>query len=216
MVMRLGSGSGRWNASFEVMANSRPGIAGTSGRPPVEIRILSAVTVSLPTWTVWRSIRPASTHMDLHARPFEQADVDRVQAIDLLLHVVAQRRPGMRGLAAHPAVGRRILELVRELGAIDQKLLRHAAPDHAGAADAIVLADADSRAVAGGNARSAHAARAGADDEQVVVVCHEPGPQEQNLNTAIFRSRVGLYRRLNAPVRELGRVFHVPDTTYRE
>ena len=102
--------------------------------------------------------QPATAHVDLHARPFEQADIDRVQAIDLLLHIVAQGRPGMRGLAVRPTVGQRILELVGEFRAVHQQLLRHAAPDHAGTTDAIVLADADAGAVARGDARGAHAA----------------------------------------------------------
>src|SRR5216684_3118247 len=116
--------------------------------------------------------QPASTHVQLDARAFEQPQVDAVQAIDFFLHVVAQGRPRVARRRDGPAIGRGVLEFVRELGAVDQELLRHATADHAGAADPVVLADADARAVAGGDARGAHAARAGADDEKVVVVGH--------------------------------------------
>jgi glyoxylase-like metal-dependent hydrolase (beta-lactamase superfamily II) len=116
--------------------------------------------------------QPASTHVQLDARAFEQPDVDGVQAVDFGLDVVAQGRPRVRGFGQRPAIGRSVLELVRELGAIDQELLRHAAPDHAGAADPVVLADANARTMAGRDARSAHTARTGADDEKIVIIRH--------------------------------------------
>ena len=37
--------------------------------------------------------KAAAAHMQLHARPLEQAQVERVQPVDFLVHVVAQRRP---------------------------------------------------------------------------------------------------------------------------
>src|SRR3990172_12544687 len=61
-------------------------------------------------------------------------------------------------------------ELAAIAAAIDEQLLRHAAADHAGAADAILLGDADARAELGRQPRRADPARARADDEQVVVV----------------------------------------------
>ena len=56
------------------------------------------------------------------------------------------------------------------MGAVDEQFLGHAAADHAGAADPIFLGDGDAGAVRGRDPRRAHAARAGADDEQVIVV----------------------------------------------
>jgi hypothetical protein len=91
--------------------------------------------------------QPAAPHVQLHARAVEQAQIDRVQPVDFLVHVVAQRRPGMSGRGNGPAEARGVLEFVRELGAVHQQLLRHTAADHAGAADAVILADADARAV---------------------------------------------------------------------
>src|SRR5262249_40198353 len=51
-----------------------------------------------------------------------------------------------------------------------QKFFGHAATDHAGAADAILLRDHHACAVARSDARRAHAAGARAHDEQVDVV----------------------------------------------
>ena len=139
--MRLGSGSGRWNASFEVIANSLPGIVrhlGPAAGGDQDLLGRDRLLADLDGVAVHQ---PAAAHVQLHARAFEQPDVDAVQAVDFPLDVVAQGRPGVRGLGHRPAVGGGILELVRELGAVDQELLGHAAADHAGAADAVVLAD---------------------------------------------------------------------------
>ena len=205
MAMRLGS-SGRWKASLELMANSRPGISGTTGRAAGRHQDLvggDRLAGDLDRVAVHQ---PAAPHVQLHAGALEQADVDAVQAIDLLGDVVAQRRPGVRRFGQGPAKGRGVLELVRELGAVDQELLRHAAADHAGAADAEILADADARAVAGGDARGAHAARAGANHEQVVVISHggtlRTKPQHRPISV-VGRTISALS---TAPVREMERV----------
>ena len=60
-----------------------------------------------------------------------------------------------------------------ELRGIDHELLGHAAADHAGAADPVLLGDRRRWRRQRGQPRGAHAARAGADDEEVVVVCHD-------------------------------------------
>src|SRR5205085_11341906 len=60
---------------------------------------------------------PIST-LSLHdALPIslEQAEIDGVQPVDFLVHVVAQHRPGVRRCDHRPAVGGGILELVGEL-----------------------------------------------------------------------------------------------------
>src|SRR5205807_40039 len=52
--------------------------------------------------------------------------------------------------------------------------LRHAATDHASAADPVFLGDHHLGAVARGDARGAHATRAAADDEKIhVVLSHD-------------------------------------------
>ena len=69
-----------------------------------------------------------------------------------------------------PAETARVLQILGEMGAVDEQFLGHAAADHAGAADPIFLGDRDPRAVRGRDPRRAHAARAGADDEEVIIV----------------------------------------------
>ena len=51
----------------------------------------------------------------------------------------------------------------------DQKLLRHAAADHAGAAHPVFFGDHDPRAITGRDPRGAHAARTAADDKQIDI-----------------------------------------------
>jgi len=62
------------------------------------------------------------------------------------------------------------MELVSEVAGHDHEFLRHAAADDAGAADPMLLGDGHALAAKRGQARRPDAARAGADDEQVVVV----------------------------------------------
>ena len=110
---------------------------------------------------------------DLEA--LERAGVGGFQPRDLAILVGDQRRPVKVRLGNRPAVTGRILEFVGKARGIDQKLLRHAAADDAGAADAIFLGDHHARAVTRRNARGPHAARARADDKQIdVVVRHQP------------------------------------------
>ena len=59
--------------------------------------------------------------------------------------------------------------MVGEAARIDQQLLRHAAANDAGSADAELLRHHRLGAVAGRDARGADAARTGADDEQIDV-----------------------------------------------
>src|SRR5262245_21156641 len=100
----------------------------------------------------------------------------------------------MRRPCRRPAVGHGVLELVRELGAVDQEFLGHAAPDHAGAAHPVVFTNADARTMAGRDARGPHAARAGADYEEVVVISHLDNLKTDS-NTAAIGSLGALYMR---------------------
>ncbi len=95
--------------------------------------------------------------------------VDAVQPVDLGQDIVAQRRPVEAPVAERPAEAARVDQVLGEVTAIDQQLLRHAAADDAGTADAVLLGDGDARAVARRDPRGADPARAGADDEEVVV-----------------------------------------------
>ena len=101
---------------------------------------------------------------------FQPLAIEAGQAGHLVRHGIAQRRPVKdRGLRQGPAETGGILEIIGEAAGIDEELLGHAAADHAGAADAVLLRDHDPGAVAGGDARRARAARACPDDEQIDV-----------------------------------------------
>ncbi len=111
---------------------------------------------------------------DLHAGLAERRAIGRFEPRDLAILVGDQRRPIERGLRHGPAEAGGILEFAAEARRIDQKLFRHAAADDAGAAEAIFLGDHDARAMLGGDARGAHAARTAADDEKIdVVIGHD-------------------------------------------
>src|SRR6185295_1059055 len=104
------------------------------------------------------------------------AAVEALQARDLLVLVGDQRRPVEAGAVRRPAESGRILEVVAEAAGVDQKLLGHAAADHAGAAEAVLLGDRHPGSVLSGNARRPHAARPAANDEEVeVVLAHRSG-----------------------------------------
>src|SRR5262249_20258616 len=73
-----------------------------------------------------------------------------------------------------PAETDGVFELLAEMAGVDEQFFRHAAPDHAGAAEAVFLGDGDARARGGRHARRAHTARSGADDEKIEIVFHAP------------------------------------------
>ena len=100
----------------------------------------------------------------------EQAAVDRVEARDLLVLVADQRGPVEGALAHGPAEAGGVLEVVGEVGAVDQQLLGNAADVDAGAAQVAFFRHRHARAVDGRHTAGAYAPGARADGEQVVVV----------------------------------------------
>ncbi len=112
--------------------------------------------------------RPRRNRLD--AGLFEIGRIDAGEARDFLFLGGDQRRPVEADGRHGPAEPGRILEFVAKAARVDVELLRHAAADHAGAADPEFLGDGDLRAVPRRDARRADAAGAGADDEQVVIV----------------------------------------------
>ena len=89
----------------------------------------------------------------------------------LLRDAYAQLRSagGLNDAGLPPAEAGRVVEILVEVGRVAEQLLRDAADVHAGAAEALVLRDRDARAERSRHAARAHAARAGADREEVVV-----------------------------------------------
>ena len=193
-MMRSGS-CRRWKASFEVMACSTPAIAllRTRRRPGGDQDIAggdgSAVGLEQDRVAV---AQHGARGEELDAGVSSVAFVDSLEAGDLLILVGDQRRPVEAHAGGRPAEADRILEGVGEAAGIDQQLLRHAAADDAGAADPVLLGHRHLGAMAGGNPRRPHAARAGADDEEVVVVGGHDGTR---FPIAAARSRAASGRR---------------------
>jgi hypothetical protein len=105
--------------------------------------------------------------------------VRRFQPRDLAVLVGDQSRPGKDRLLHAPAEAGRIFKIVTETRGVNEQLLRHAAADDTGAADAEFLRDHHLRAVGRGDARGAHAARACSDHEQIDVLRHARIPLQQ-------------------------------------
>ena len=111
---------------------------------------------------------------------FQQADaavdqqiaVDAVEALDFTVLVGDQRGPVEIRLTQVPAETGGLLEVLGEVGAIDQQLLRHAADIDAGAAQVAALGHRHAGTETGGEACRTNAAGAGTDHEQVEVMRH--------------------------------------------
>src|SRR5687767_11486167 len=106
----------------------------------------------------------------MHAGIDERALVDAVKPRDLAVLAGEQRPPVEARLAHRPAVRRRDLEVLAKVRRIGEELLRDAADVDAGAAEAAGLGDGDARAVPGGDAARAYAARSAPYGEEVEVV----------------------------------------------
>jgi hypothetical protein len=75
-----------------------------------------------------------------------------------------------RRLGQAPAEGFRLRKILGEARGVDIELFRHAAANDAGSADTEFLGDHAFGAMSGGDSRGAHAARTGANDEQVSFI----------------------------------------------
>ena len=190
--MRFGS-SVRWNASFDEMTCSRPGDLRARMRPAAgRDQDVSRRARASPVATSRTVCASSSTARLLTISTLARSSVGGIGGFeprDLAVLVGDQRRPVERRLGDRPAEAGGVLELVGEARGVDQELLRHAAADHAGAADAVFLGDHHARAVARRDARGAHAARARADDEQIdVVIRHRPSALRAGSRAAALRA----------------------------
>ena len=84
--------------------------------------------------------------------------VELAEPGDFRILVGDQRFPVEALLADGPAIGARIVDGVAELACIDEQLLRHAAANHAGAAEAVFLGDGGANAKARRKPRGTDAA----------------------------------------------------------
>ena len=178
-----------------------PSICGITGRAPVAIRILSAVTsLPLASLTEFGPGQLRALVEDLDVVVGQRLGVGALEPADLGQHIVAQHRPVEALLRHVPAEHRRIVEVLGEMRAVDEQLLGHAAADHAGAADLIFLGDRDPGAMRRGDARGAHAARPGADHEQVEVGHQTPA---LSISARVDASSVVLVRAVGKLPRDL-------------
>jgi hypothetical protein len=107
--------------------------------------------------------------VDLDPCVHQNALVDAVQARDLAVLVLEQRRPVEARLADAPAVGGGDLEILAPVRGVGKELLGNAADVDAGAAEAARLGDGDLCAIACRDAARAYPARAAAYREKVVI-----------------------------------------------
>src|SRR4029453_1797046 len=109
-------------------------------------------------------------HEAVYAGFLKDPCVDAVQAVDLAPDIADQGSPIELEIVASPTIVLCLRELGRVFAAIDEELLRNAAADHTGAADAVLLGNANLGAELGSKARRANSAGAPTDDELVVIV----------------------------------------------
>ncbi len=95
--------------------------------------------------------------------------VEAAQAGHFGQHVVTQGRPIELRVFHVPAETTRVFKVFREMRAVHQQLLGHAAANDAGAADAILLGDCNSGAMGRGHARRTHTAGTGTDYQKIIV-----------------------------------------------
>jgi hypothetical protein len=116
---------------------------------------------------------PAADQAD--PRLGEQVPVQLVEPIDFGCHV-GEQRAGIAAAGPHlPAIAGRVAEAVAKARSVDQQLLGHAAPDHAGAPDPIPLHDGHLGAVGGRPLGGRQATGAGAKHHQVKGLGHGSG-----------------------------------------
>src|SRR5690606_5415111 len=118
--------------------------------------------------------------VDKCAGILEPLAVEAFEPGDFLFLVGDERRPVERRLADGPAITGGIGKMLGKLRGIDVELLRHAAADDAGAAEAVFLGDRDPLAEGGCDPRRAYAARPTADDKEIEVECRHVLPRLQS------------------------------------
>ena len=115
--------------------------------------------------------RPLRDQLDLVI--FKRILVEPFQPVDIVQHIVAQRRPFKAAIGDVPAEAPGILQVLGEMRAIDEQLLGHAAANDAGAPDPKFLGHRDPGAMRRRHPRRPHAARSCTDDEKVeIIVAH--------------------------------------------
>ena len=118
---------------------------------------------------------PGRTQQKVGPRLREVGGIDAGEPGDLLVLRGEKSLPIKTDVPGGPSIALGGLELSGELGGIDHELLGHAATHDACAPDAILLGDRHLGAGHGREPGRADSSRAGADDEEVVVVIGHKG-----------------------------------------
>src|SRR4051812_35836159 len=95
----------------------------------------------------------------------QRLSVGDLETPNLGKHIVAQDRPIEPLLRHVPTEHGRVVEVLGEMRSIDEQLLRHAAADHACAANLVLLGNGNASSVSGGDTSGPDSARAAADHE---------------------------------------------------
>src|ERR1044071_5869904 len=111
---------------------------------------------------------------DRHTMVGQRLRVCAFQASHFCQHIVAQHGPVEALLGNVPTEHCGIVEVLGEMGAIDEQFLGDAAADNAGPAHLMLFGDGDARAISSGDACSSHTPGSGADHEQVEVAHYRP------------------------------------------
>ena len=136
--------------------------------------------------------------MQRHPGALQRRGVSGLEARDLGMHALHQHAPVETRRLNGPAEAGGVVEALRKTRRHHHQLLRHAAANHASAADAMLFSQRDAGAVLGGDARSAHAARTSADDEQIYFTHRSTSSLEQGRSVARASETV---QRADIPVR---------------
>ena len=83
--------------------------------------------------------KPAPAVDAFNARLLQKIEMQVIEPIHLGPHPAKQFRNAAFNRTNRQAIGRRILQLMPCLGAVDQQFFRDTSPDHTGAADAVTL-----------------------------------------------------------------------------
>ena len=146
-----------------------PGMSGTRARPPTLMKIRGAVSCSSPTRTVsgpsnrawpWMTVQPSMprSHFSTPARALAETASARALTLPMSICDVAVQHDAVVGGAPRE---------MRRVRAGDQRLGRHAAGVHAGAAEQLALDERDRHAGAGQPAGERRSGLAGPDDDGV-------------------------------------------------
>ena len=112
---------------------------------------------------------------DLHVVIRQRLRIQAAEALDLVQHIVPQCPPVELRATDLPTEAPGILQILGEVRAIHEQLLRYTTANHTRTAHAVLFDDGHLRAVSRGNARGPDTAGTGSKNDEVVVKCRGHG-----------------------------------------